>query len=223
MTAVLLVDDQSLFRSALAVLLGMEEGIEIVGQASNGIEAIAAADALKPDVVLMDLHMPELDGVDATRRLLSPAAMATRAAPLRVILLTTLAYDESASRAIRYGASGFLLKDARPELVVAAIRTVAAGGVLLAPGSLDGLLTPPMPKTQPPAAFKSLTTRERAVFDGVVRGLSNGEIAEAEYVAESTVKTHVSNVLSKLGLRDRTQLVIFAYDNGLAPGGHNST
>ena len=222
MIRVLVVDDQDLFRSALAMLLSMEEGIEVVGQAADGLAATEAAAALLPDVVLLDLHMPRQDGVEATRRLLAPAAVAARARPLRVLILTTLAFDEAAARAVRYGASGFLLKDARPDLLVAAIRTVHAGGVLFAPGDLTALLTAPAGENVVPDAFTRLTERERLVFDGVVRGRSNSEIARGEFVAESTVKTHVSSILGKLGLRDRTQMVIFAYDHGLVPKGDDT-
>lgn len=216
MIRVLVVDDQALFRSALAILLTLEDDIEVVGQAADGVDAVRAASALSPDVVLLDLHMPLQDGVETTRQLLAPAAVAARARPLRVLILTTLAFDEAAARAVRYGASGFLLKDLRPDLLMAAIRTVYAGGVLLAPGDLTTLLRgPAMSVPQVPDSFLRLTERERSVFDGVVRGRSNSEIAQHEYVAESTVKTHVSSILNKLGLRDRTQMVIFAYDHGL--------
>lgn len=217
MTRVLVVDDQILFRSALATLLTLEDDIDVVGQAGNGLEAISVAASSAPDVVLLDLHMPELDGVETTRRLLAPAAVAARVRPLRVLILTTLAFDEGAAKAVRYGASGFLLKDVRPDLLVAAIRTVHAGGVLLAPGNLERVLGSAPPRRAVPASFGALTERERLVFDGIVRGRSNSEIASTEFVAESTVKTHVSSVLSKLGLRDRTQVVIFAYDHGLVP------
>lgn len=213
---VLLVDDQELFRAGVAVIVGAQPGIEVVGQAADGREAVALAADLQPDVVLMDIRMPELDGVEATRLLFAPEEVARRSRPLRVIVLTTFNLDDRAATAIRHGASGFLLKDATPDMLTAAIRTVHAGNAVLAPGDLVTLLSGRFaaPTTPPPRL--DLTSREREVFDLVARGRSNTEIAAEVFASESTVKTHVGSILRKLGLRDRVQIVVFAHEHGLA-------
>ncbi|MFC6152798.1 response regulator [Nocardioides yefusunii] len=215
---VLLVDDQELFRAGIQVILDAQPGIRVVGTASDGAEAVSAVRALSPDVVLMDMRMPEMDGVEATRQIFSPAAVAARETPVKVIVLTTFNLDDRAATAIRLGASGFLLKGTSPALLVDAVRTVHAGHAVLAPEDLATLMEGQFntPEVTVPAAYASLTEREREVFDGVVRGLSNGEIAAASFLGESTVKTHVGSVLRKLGLRDRVQIVVFAYEHGLA-------
>jgi DNA-binding NarL/FixJ family response regulator len=167
-------------------------------------------------VVLMDLQMPELDGVEATRQIFLPDRVARRARPLRVIVLTTFNLDDRAARAIRYGASGFMLKDITPLLLRDAIRTVHAGNAVLAPSDLSSLLETQFRESAPlPVKYTTLTDKEREVFDAVARGLSNLEIAGLIYASESTVKTHVGSILRKLALRDRVQIVVFAYQHGL--------
>lgn len=216
MIKVLLVDDQELFRSGVAVTLGVEPDMEIVGQAANGAEAVRLVAETRPDVVLMDIRMPELDGVEATRQIFSPDAAARRTIPVRVIVLTTFNLDDRAATAIRYGASGFLLKDAAPELLTAAIRTVHAGNSIIAPDDLGALLGGSLGGSAPlPREYGLLTEKEREVLLHIARGLSNTEIASALFLSESTIKTHVGNVLRKLGLRDRVQVVVFAYEHGL--------
>jgi len=213
---VLLVDDQELFRAGVAVVVGADPGIEVVGQAGDGREAVALVDALAPDVVLMDIRMPELDGVEATRMIFAPERAAARTAPVRVVVLTTFNLDDRAATAIRYGASGFLLKDATPEVLREAIRTVHLGNAVLSPADLGRLLDGAFRhRTSTPAAYAHLTDRERDVFAGVARGLSNAEIAATVFVSESTVKTHVGSILRKLDLRDRVQIVVFAYEHAL--------
>lgn len=216
---VLLVDDQELFRAGIAVILDAQPDLQVVGGASDGIDAVRQADDLHPDVVLMDVRMPELDGVDATRQLFSPARVATRPTPLRVIVLTTFSFDDRAAMAIRLGASGFLLKDAAPTQLIDAIRTVHGGNAVMAPRELAQLLDGRFgPVRSDPVEFAGLTERERDVFTEVARGLSNAEIAARQFTSESTVKTHVGAVLRKLGLRDRVQVVVYAYEHGLVPG-----
>jgi DNA-binding NarL/FixJ family response regulator len=220
---VMLVDDQDLFREGVALVIGSDPGIDVVGQAPDGKAALEVADALAPDVVLMDIRMPEMNGVDATRHLLSPARQAARKSPLRVIVLTTFALDDQAALAIRHGASGFLLKDATPAMLCQAIRTVHAGNAVLGPEELGTLLDASFSgNRQVPQAFTDLTERERDVFSHVVRGLSNAEIAARVFASESTVKTHVGAILRKLGLRDRVQMVVFAYEHGVATSGTES-
>lgn len=215
---VALVDDQPLFRSGVAAAVDAQPDLTVVGQAGTGAEALALLDGTEADVVLMDLRMPEMDGVEATRRLLSPGRAAARRSPLRVIVLTTFSLDESARAAIRYGASGFLLKDASPELLIAALRSVHGGGAVASTGDLASLLQPSAPPLPPPpAGFDALTERERGVFDLAASGLTNAEIGARLHLSESTVKTHLSSVLAKLELRDRVQLVIVAHRHGLAP------
>jgi DNA-binding NarL/FixJ family response regulator len=217
---VLLVDDQDLFRAGIAVIVDSQPDLEVVGSVADGAAGVAAADALAPDVVLMDVRMPVVDGVEATRQLFSAARVAARATPVRVVVLTTFNLDDRAATAIRHGASGFLLKDATPAQLLDAIRTVHSGNAVLAPDDLTTLLEGRFRAARPvPPGFAELTAKEREVFDAVVRGLSNAEIGAEVFASESTVKTHVGNVLRKLGLRDRVQIVVFAYEHGLVGGG----
>ena len=191
--------------------------MEVVGSAGDGLEAVRLADELAPDVVLMDIRMPGMDGVEATRLIFSPDRSARRTRPVRVIVLTTFNLDDRAATAIRYGASGFLLKDITPTMLRDAIRTVHAGNAVLAPDDLSQLLTSHFPAPPPvPTTYLTLTEREREVFNRVARGLSNSEIASQIFTSESTVKTHVGAVLRKLSLRDRVQIVVFAHDHHLA-------
>jgi DNA-binding NarL/FixJ family response regulator len=209
---VLLVDDQALVRSGFRMILEARDDIDVVGEAENGRDAIELAAVTSPDVILMDVRMPELDGVEATRRILGGGTGA------RVLMLTTFDLDEYVVQAIRAGASGFLLKDVRPAELVDAIRVVAAGDALLAPSVTRRLLdrfARAVPDDQTPPALDGLTERELEILRLVAQGLSNAEIAERLVVGETTVKTHVSAVLRKLGLRDRVQAVIAAYDAGL--------
>ena len=213
---VLLVDDQELFRAGVAVIVDAQDGMEVVGQAADGLEAVREADRLGPDVVLMDVRMPEMDGVEATRQLFLPERVARRSRPLRVVVLTTFNLDDRAATAIRHGASGFLLKDTTPVLLREAIRTVHAGNAVLAPDDLAALLEGQFRTQAPvPAAYLGLTDKEREVFGAVARGLSNSEISALVFASESTVKTHVGAILRKLGLRDRVQIVVFAHEHGL--------
>ncbi len=215
---VLLVDDQAMFRRGVAMILASEPGFEVVGESGDGAAAAEAAARLRPDVVLMDVRMPVLDGVGATRRILEDARLRGERGP-RVIVLTTFDLDADVAAAIRAGASGFVLKDADPEFLIAAVRTVHAGTAVIAASATRALLQQfdqVADEPAPPPAFGRLTERERQVFALAAKGLSNSEIARTEFVSETTVKTHVSNVLAKLGLRDRVQLVVFAYEHGLA-------
>ncbi len=214
---VLLVDDQELFREGGRIIVDAQPGMRVVGAAGDGREAVSLVDQLHPDVVLMDIRMPEMDGVEATRQIFAQERVARRAKPVRVVVLTTFNLDDRAATAIRHGASGFLLKDATPAQLRDAIRTVHTGNAVLAPRDLTSLLdhefrTP----AAPPAAYLSLTDKEREVFAAVARGLSNTEIAGQIFASESTVKTHVGAILRKLELRDRVQIVVFAYEHGLA-------
>lgn len=214
---VLLVDDQELFRAGVAVIVDAQEGMSVIGQAADGLEAVRLADELEPDVVLMDVRMPEMDGVEATRQLFAPDRVARRTRPLRVVVLTTFNLDDRAATAIRHGASGFLLKDTTPAMLRDAIRTVHAGNAVLAPQDLSTLLDGQFQAAAPaPASYLSLTEKEREVFSAVARGLSNTEIAGLVFASESTVKTHVGAILRKLSLRDRVQIVVFAHAHGLA-------
>jgi DNA-binding NarL/FixJ family response regulator len=213
---VLLVDDQELFRAGLAVIIDAQDGMGVVGQAGDGLEAIRLADELEPDVVLMDIRMPEMDGVEATRQLFAAERVTRRTKPLRVLVLTTFNLDDRAATAIRHGASGFLLKDTTPVMLRDAIRTVYAGNAVLAPEDLSTLLDGQFQSRTPaPASYDSLTEKEREVFTAVARGLSNTEIAGQIFASESTVKTHVGAILRKLALRDRVQIVVFAHEHGL--------
>jgi DNA-binding NarL/FixJ family response regulator len=217
MIRIVLVDDQTLFRSGLALTIAQQPDMQVVGEAADGVEALQVVAGTLPDVVLMDIRMPGMDGVEATRRLFAPETAARRLRPLRVIMLTTFSLDDRAAAAIRYGASGFLLKDCSADFLTASIRAVAAGQPVLAPGDLAGLVGGAFPSAPPPApaAYARLTGKEREIFHAVAQGLSNAEISAAVHLSESTVKTHVGSVLRKLGLRDRVQLVVYAADHGL--------
>ncbi|MDQ1205622.1 response regulator transcription factor [Microbacterium sp. SORGH_AS_0862] len=207
---VVLVDDQALFRAGIRMLVDSQPDLSVVGEAGDGVEAIEVVRRERPDVVLMDIRMPRLDGLAATAELLRDAD-----AP-RIVMLTTFDLDEAAARAIREGASGFLLKDADPEFLLAAIRTVHAGSAVIAASATRDLFAQfsPPPVAAPPA-WQALTDREREIFALAARGLSNAEIAEREFLSEATVKTHISRILAKLALRDRVQLVVFAFEHGL--------
>lgn len=214
--SVLLVDDQDLFREGVRVIVDAQEGMAVVGAAGDGLEAVQLVDELEPDVVLMDIRMPEMDGVEATRQIFAPDRAARRSKPVRVIVLTTFNLDDRAATAIRYGASGFLLKGTTPVMLRDAIRTVYAGNAVLAPSDLSTLLEGQFrSRTPTPTAYQSLTDKEREVFAAVARGLSNAEIGEQVFASESTVKTHVGAILRKLVLRDRVQIVVFAHEHGL--------
>jgi len=219
MVRVLIVDDQSLVRAGFRMILEAEEDIEVVGEASDGAEALEAAAELTPEVILMDVRMPNVDGLEATRRLLDG-----RATGPRVLILTTFDLDEYVWEALRSGASGFLLKDTPPEQLVEAIRVVASGDALLAPAITRRVIEefvsrPPASVRRQARGVDELTARELEMLRYVARGLSNAEIAETAFVSETTVKTHVAHILSKLGLRDRVQAVVFAYEHGIvAPG-----
>ncbi|MGD9960370.1 response regulator [Nocardioides sp.] len=217
MIRVLLVDDQELFRAGVGVIIDAQPDMEVVGSAADGIEAVRLVESVSPDVVLMDVRMPEMDGVEATRQIFAPTRVQQRDRPVRVIVLTTFNLDDRAATAIRHGASGFLLKDTTPQQLSDAIRTVHAGNAVLAPEDLSALLEGQFrSRAAIPAAYQSLTDKEREVFAAVARGLSNTEIAALVYAGESTVKTHVGAILRKLSLRDRVQIVVFAHEHGLA-------
>jgi DNA-binding NarL/FixJ family response regulator len=213
---VLLVDDQELFREGVRIIVDAQPGMRVVGSAADGREAVNLVDSLKPDVVLMDIRMPEMDGVEATRQIFAPERVSRREKPVRVIVLTTFNLDDRAATAIRHGASGFLLKDTTPTQLRDAIRTVHTGNAVLAPRDLATLLDHEFrAPNQTPGAYLSLSEKEREVFAAVARGLSNAEIAGLIFASESTVKTHVGGILRKLELRDRVQIVVFAYEHGL--------
>jgi DNA-binding NarL/FixJ family response regulator len=217
MIRVLLADDQELVRSGFRLILELADGIEVVGEARDGREAVSLAKELLPDVVLMDVRMPEVDGIEATRRL------RTAGLDTRVLVLTTFDLDEYVYAAVRAGASGFLLKDVPRDQLVTAVRTVARGEALLAPAVTQRLIDrfvarPPLGEAAP--ALSELSARELEVLRLLARGLSNAEIAGELVVSDATVKTHVARVLRKLDLRDRVQAVVFAYESGLVePGG----
>ena len=216
MTRVLLADDQELVRNGFRLILELEPDLEVVGEAADGREAVRLARDLEPDVVVMDVRMPELDGIEATRRLHGAGSSA------RVLILTTFDLNEYVYGALRAGASGFLLKDAPSDQLVAAIRTVAEGDELLAPAITRRLIEhflrrPPIDAAPP--ELGELTEREREVLTLVARGLSNAEIGMRLFLGEATVKTHVSRVLRKLALRDRVQAVVYAYESGLVSPG----
>jgi DNA-binding NarL/FixJ family response regulator len=208
---VLVADDQSMVRAGFRMLLAGEEDIEVVAEASNGREAVDKAARFHPSVVLMDIRMPELDGLQATRRILA----ANNAA--RILILTTFDLDEYVYEALRAGASGFVLKDDSPEQLIAAIRTVAGGDALLSPTITSRVIQKfaRMPHPAPPKELDELSEREREVFHLMARGLSNGEIGQELYISETTVKTHVTHILQKLDLRDRVQAVVLAYQTGV--------
>lgn len=214
---VALVDDQALFRAGLRLLISSQPDLECVGEAANGAEGIRLVESARPDIVLMDIRMPVMDGIEATTRIVN-ASITTGDVSPRIIVLTTFDLDEAAARAIRGGASGFVLKDADPEFLLAAIRTVHAGSSVIAAAQIIELFehfdAKRMP-TAPPVAFTLLTPRERDIFALAARGLSNAEIAATEFLSEATVKTHISRMLAKLELRDRVQLVVYAYENAL--------
>lgn len=214
---VALVDDQALFRAGIRMLVGSQPDLEFAGEAADGREGVALVREKRPDVVLMDIRMPVMDGIAATTRIVEEAAREGRA-PARIIVLTTFDLDEAAARAIRGGASGFVLKDAEPEFLLAAIRTVHAGSAVIAAGATTELFeyfSENHTAKQAPAEFGTLTSREREIFALAARGLSNAEIAGSEYLSEATVKTHISRILAKLGLRDRVQMVVYAFEHGL--------
>jgi DNA-binding NarL/FixJ family response regulator len=213
---VLLCDDQALVRSGFQMILEAQPDIEVVGEAADGREAIDLANLLGPQVILMDVRMPRIDGVEATRRLVAQGT------PARILILTTFDLDEYVFAAIRAGASGFLLKDVVPAQLVDAIRVVAAGEALLAPSVTRRLLdrfAETLASQERPPELASLTQRELEVLELVARGLSNSELASRLFLSETTVKTHVSSMLRKLNLRDRVQAVVFAYEAGLVRPG----
>jgi DNA-binding NarL/FixJ family response regulator len=218
MTTVLIADDQALVRVGLRKILETEPETETVGEACDGDEAVAEALRLRPDVVLMDIRMPVLDGIEATRRIV------TAQPSTRVLILTTFGLDTYVYDALRAGASGFMLKDAPPEEIAAAVQIVARGDALLAPAVTRAVIEEfarqqPVATSAPPPAVAELTPREQEVFELLARGLSNPEICEKLVISEATTKTHVARILQKLGLRDRVQAVIYAYETGLvAPG-----
>jgi DNA-binding NarL/FixJ family response regulator len=212
---VLIVDDDDLMRAGLRGVLSMDDGIEVVGEAADGRDAVYRTRVLKPDVVLMDVRMPDTDGISATRHLLAGFP------DVRVVILTTFQQDDYIFGALSAGASGFLLKRTRPEELLAAIHTIAAGESLLSPSVtsrvIERMAQQPQPDAERDMRIKELTAREHEVLELVARGLSNGEIATTLVIEESTVKTHVKRMLGKLGARDRVQAVIFAYESGLIP------
>jgi DNA-binding NarL/FixJ family response regulator len=213
---ILLADDQDLVREGLRMLLDAEPDLEVVGEAADGQQALAQARALDPDVLLMDVRMPELDGIEATRRLVQVGSRA------RVLVLTTFDLDEYVYRALRAGASGFLLKDASREQLTGAVRTVASGDALLAPAVTRRLIEDFCRRPQPgalPDSAAALSSRELDVLRLLARGLSNAEIATQLYLSEATVKSHVARILHKLNLRDRAQTIVYAYESGLVRPG----
>ena len=218
MTSVLIADDQALVRVGLRKILEVEPDTTVVGEAGDGEEAVAEAQRLRPAVVLMDIRMPVLDGIEATRRIVSARA------ETRVLIVTTFGLDAYVYDALRAGASGFMLKDAPPEELAAAVRIVSGGEGLLAPAVTRAVIEEfarrePPARRAPPPAVTELTPREQEVFDLLARGLSNPEICAQLVISEATAKTHVARILQKLGLRDRVQAVIYAYESGLvAPG-----
>ena len=218
MTSVLIVDDQALVRVGLRKILDAEPETDVVGEAADGEEAVAEARRLQPNVILMDIRMPVLDGIEATRRIVRDQPTT------RVLILTTFGLDNYVYDALRAGASGFMLKDAPPEEIAAAVRIVASGEALLAPAITRSVIEefarqPPFALAPQPRALEDLTPREREVLDLLARGFSNPEICEQLVISEATAKTHVARILQKLDLRDRVQAVIYAYETGLvAPG-----
>ena len=217
MIRVLIADDQALVRGGFRLILDSQKDMEVVGEAADGREALAQARELKPDVVLMDIRMPELDGLEATRRLVAGDGSAC------VLVLTTFDADEYVYEAMKAGASGFLLKDVRPEQLAEAVRVVAAGDTLVAPvitrRLIEDFVRRRPPGSGPPAEVSELTDRELEVLKLVAQGLSNREIAGILFLSEATVKTHITHVLAKLRLRDRVQAVVLAYESGLVHPG----
>jgi len=214
---VLMADDQALVRGGFRMILESQNDMEVVGEAEDGRQAVARSKELKPDVVLMDIRMPEMDGLEATRRLVDAPE-----AP-RVLMLTTFDMNEYVYEAMKSGASGFLLKDVRPEQLAEAVRTVAAGDALLAPAItrrlIEEFVRRPPPGQNRPAELDELTERELEVLKLIAKGLSNGELAKELFLSEATVKTHVTRILMKLHLRDRVQAVVLAYESGLIQPG----
>ena len=221
MIRVLIADDQALVRDGFGMILDAQDDIEVVGNAADGHEAVEQARSLSPDVILMDIRMPGLDGIEATRRLSADAAGGPR-----VLMLTTFDQNEYVYEAMKAGASGFLLKDVRREELVGAVRTVAAGDAMLAPALtrrlIEDFVRRPMPGAAAPDALAGLTERELEVVRLVARGRSNAEIAGELVVSDATVKTHVARILSKLGLRDRIQVVVLAYETGFVQPGEGA-
>jgi DNA-binding NarL/FixJ family response regulator len=218
---VVIADDQQLIRTGFRMILAAKPDIEIVGEAATGAEAVTLTRDLRPDVVLMDIRMPELDGIEATRRILAQ----THEPKASVLILTTFDLDEYVYDALRAGASGFLLKDVPAAQLVAAIRTVGEGDALLAPSITRRLIeefTAPRTPSNPPPGLSELTPREFEVFKLLATGMANGEIAAQLIVGETTVKTHVTRVLMKLGVRDRVQAVVLAYEAGIVNPGHTT-
>ncbi len=215
MISVLIADDQALVRGGLRMIVDAQQDMQVVGEAENGTEAVAVAVELEPDIVLMDIRMPELDGIQATRQLAERGPAKTR-----VLMLTTFDEDQLVYEAMRAGASGFLLKSAPPARLAEAVRVIAAGEALLAPSItrrlVEDFVRRPPPGTTAPAELEELTDREREVLALIARGLSNAEIATELVVSEATVKTHINRLLGKLNLRDRVQAVVLAYETGFA-------
>jgi DNA-binding NarL/FixJ family response regulator len=211
MIRVLVADDQSLVRGGFRMLLAGVPDIEIVAEASNGLEAVEKAARFQPTVILMDIRMPELDGLEASRRILAADDAA------RILILTTFDLDEYVYEALRVGASGFVLKDEPPEQLIAAIRTIAAGEALLSPSVTKRVIKQfaRAPRAAAPKEFDELTAREQEVFRLIATGLSNAEIGQELFITDTTVKTHITHILQKLGLRDRVQVVVLAYQTGL--------
>ena len=209
----LIADDQHLVRTGLQVILNTEPDIEVIGQASTGLEAVSMAHELRPDVALMDIRMPELDGIEATRQITTRKNLGTR-----VLVLTTFDVDQYVFEALRAGASGFLLKDVPADQLVTGVRMTAAGDALLAPSITRRLIEQfaAAPPSAPPAALDDLTPRELEVFRLLAKGMSNTEIAAQLFIGDATVKTHVTRLLTKLDLRDRVQAVVLAYETGIA-------
>ena len=215
MISVLIADDQALVRGGLRMIVDAQKDMQVVGEAENGADAVAGAQRLEPDIVLMDIRMPELDGIQATRRLAERGPAKTR-----VLMLTTFDEDQLVYEAMRAGASGFLLKSAPPARLAEAVRVIAAGEALLAPSItrrlVEDFVRRPPPGTTAPAELAELTDREREVLALIARGLSNAEIATELVVSQATVKTHINRLLAKLNLRDRVQAVVLAYETGFA-------
>jgi DNA-binding NarL/FixJ family response regulator len=209
---VLVADDQAMVRSGFRMLLGNEPDIEVVAEASNGLEAVQKAARFGPTVILMDIRMPDVDGMQATRRIIA------RDPSARVLILTTFDLDEYVYEALRAGASGFVLKDDPPEQLIAAVRTVAAGEALLSPSVTRRVIKQftRVARPSPPKELDELTDREREIFALIADGLSNAEIGERLYISDTTVKTHVTHIFQKLNLRDRVQAVVLAYRTGIA-------